>query len=118
MKVRTINPSTEEVISEYDIASKDEVNGKVRKSKSAFLDWKKDIKNRVESIHFLAEILRKNKQGLALMATNEMGKPIKESLAEVEKCALAMEFYGDNGSIFLTDEIYMEIGRASCRERV
>lgn len=113
VKVRTINPSTEEMISEYDIASKDVVNDKVRKSKSAFLDWKKDIKNRVESIHFLAEILRKNKQGLALMATKEMGKPIKESLAEVEKCALAMEFYGDNGSIFLTDEIIHTDARKS-----
>ena len=104
MKVRTINPSTEEMISEYDIAGRDEVNDKVRKSKSAFSDWKKDIKKRVESIHFLAESLRKNKGDLALMATREMGKPIKESLAEIEKCAMAMEFYGDNGAIFLTDE--------------
>ncbi|MGQ0772554.1 MAG: NAD-dependent succinate-semialdehyde dehydrogenase [Nitrososphaerota archaeon] len=113
VKVRTINPSTEEVIFEYDIAGKDDVNDKVRKSKIAFSDWKKDIKSRVESIHFLAEALRKNKQGLALMATKEMGKPIKESLAEVEKCALAMEFYGDNGSIFLTDEIIHTDARKS-----
>jgi succinate-semialdehyde dehydrogenase/glutarate-semialdehyde dehydrogenase/succinyl-CoA reductase len=38
------------------------------------------------------------------MATKEMGKPIKESLFEVEKCAWAMEFYGDNANIFLHDE--------------
>ncbi|WKT57360.1 aldehyde dehydrogenase family protein [Candidatus Nitrosotenuis chungbukensis] len=48
--------------------------------------------------------LRKNKTELASLATKEMGKPIKESLSEVEKCAWAMEFYADNSDIFLHDE--------------
>lgn len=104
MKIRTVNPATEEVISEHDMISKDEVIFVVEKSKYAFVDWRKDIKKRIELIHFLADTLRKNKKNLAEIATKEMGKPIKESLAEIEKCAWVMEFYGDNGSIFLTDE--------------
>jgi succinate-semialdehyde dehydrogenase/glutarate-semialdehyde dehydrogenase/succinyl-CoA reductase len=104
VKLITTNPATGETISEYDSMCKDEVDFMVEKSRSVFADWKKDIKKRIEHIHFLAEILRKNKKNLAEVATKEMGKPIKESLAEVEKCAWVMEFYGDHGAIFLTDE--------------
>lgn len=104
LKLITTNPATGETISEYDSMGKEEVDFMVTKSKHAFADWKKDIKKRIEQIHFLAEILRKNKKNLAEVATNEMGKPLKESLAEVEKCAWVMEFYGDHGAIFLTDE--------------
>ncbi|HSA97754.1 MAG TPA: NAD-dependent succinate-semialdehyde dehydrogenase, partial [Candidatus Nitrosotenuis sp.] len=75
-----------------------------KKSKIAFADWKKDIKKRTHFTHILAQELRKNKPELARVATKEMGKPLKESLSEVEKCAWAMEFYADNSDIFLHDE--------------
>ena len=42
-----------------------------------------------------------------------MGKPLKESLAEVEKCAWAMEFYGDNGEMFLNQEVMNTDARKS-----
>ena len=104
MKVKTVNPATEEIIAEYDIIDKEKILDAIKKSRTAFNEWKKDIKKRSAFIHTLADELRKNKIDLARMATKEMGKPIKESLSEVEKCAWAMEFYGDNASIFLHDE--------------
>ena len=52
----------------------------------------------------LAE-LRKNKEHLAKTATLEMGKVIKESKSEVEKCAWAIEYFADNGKSILNDEI-------------
>ena len=45
--------------------------------------------------------------------TKEMGKPIKESLSEVEKCAWVMEVYGDNGEIFLNSEFINTDARKS-----
>ena len=42
-----------------------------------------------------------------------MGKAIKEARAEVEKCALAIEYFADNGKIFLTDEIINTEARKS-----
>ncbi|MGI0056350.1 MAG: aldehyde dehydrogenase family protein, partial [Nitrosarchaeum sp.] len=104
MKVKTVNPTTEEIIAEYDIIGKEKILDAVKKSRTAFNEWKKDIKKRSVFTHALADELRKNKIELARMATKEMGKPIKESLSEVEKCAWAMEFYGDNADIFLHDE--------------
>jgi succinate-semialdehyde dehydrogenase/glutarate-semialdehyde dehydrogenase/succinyl-CoA reductase len=102
--LKTINPTTEEIIAEYDIVGKEKIFETVKKAKTAFADWKKDIKKRTHFTHILAQELRKNKNELASLATKEMGKPIKESLSEVEKCAWAMEFYADNSDIFLHDE--------------
>jgi succinate-semialdehyde dehydrogenase/glutarate-semialdehyde dehydrogenase/succinyl-CoA reductase len=113
MTIKTINPATEEVIAEYEIISKEKISEAVKKSRTAFNEWKKDIKKRSGFVHTLADELRKNKTELARVATNEMGKPIKEALSEVEKCAWAMEFYGDNGDIFLNHEIVNTDARKS-----
>jgi len=111
--IKTINPATEEVLAEYQNITKDELLDKVKIAKTRFLDWKKDIKRRTDFLHIFSDVLRKNKQQLALVATQEMGKTIKESLSEVEKCAWVMEFYADNGSIFLHDEVVNTDARKS-----
>jgi acyl-CoA reductase-like NAD-dependent aldehyde dehydrogenase len=104
-KVKTINPATEEILNEYQIMTKEHINDKVKKSQNAFLDWKKDASKRADILHDFANELRKDKENLAKTATNEMGKAIKESRSEVEKCAWAMEYYADNGKILSTDEV-------------
>ncbi len=113
MSVQTVNPATEEIIAKYDIVSNEKIIESVKKSRIAFNDWKKDIKKRAVFVHAIADELRKNKTDLAQVVTKEMGKPIKESLSEVEKCAWAMEFYGDNGDIFLSSEIVNTDARKS-----
>ena len=105
MEFETINPATEDVISQYQIMTKDQINDKVKKSKIAFQEWKKDANKRIDFLHAFANKLRKDKEKLAKTATNEMGKAIKEARSEVEKCAWVMEYYADNGQILSTDEI-------------
>jgi succinate-semialdehyde dehydrogenase/glutarate-semialdehyde dehydrogenase/succinyl-CoA reductase len=104
-KVKTINPATEEVLNEYKIMTKEQINDKVKKARITFQDWKKDASTRTDLLHDFANQLRKDKENLARRATNEMGKAIKEARSEVEKCAWAMEYYADNGQIFSTDEV-------------
>lgn len=53
-----------------------------------------------------ARQLRSRRAALALLITREMGKPILQSLAEVDKCAVVAEYYADNGARFLADESY------------
>ncbi|MDE1811777.1 MAG: NAD-dependent succinate-semialdehyde dehydrogenase [Thaumarchaeota archaeon] len=113
MLIKTINPATEEVIAEYQNITEADLKNKVAKSREAFSKWKTNSKNRAVFLHILSENLRKNKESLAKVATQEMGKPLKESLAEVEKCAWAMEFYGDNGETFLNPEIINTDARKS-----
>jgi acyl-CoA reductase-like NAD-dependent aldehyde dehydrogenase len=104
-KVKTINPATEEVLNEYKIMTKEQINDKVKKARNAFQDWKKDASKRIDLLHDFATQLRKDKENLAKRATNEMGKAIKEARSEVEKCAWVMEYYADNGQILSTDEV-------------
>ncbi len=104
-KVKTINPATEEVLNEYRIMNKEQINDKVKKARNVFQDWKKDASKRTDLLHDFATQLRKDKENLARIATNEMGKAIKEARAEVEKCAWAIEYYADNGQILSTDEV-------------
>jgi acyl-CoA reductase-like NAD-dependent aldehyde dehydrogenase len=104
-KIKTINPTTEEIIQEYEIMTKRQINDKVKKARNTFQDWKKNANKRTDLLHDFANELRKDKETLAKKATTEMGKPIKEARSEVEKCAWVMEYYADNGQIFSTDEV-------------
>ncbi len=112
-KLTTINPTTEEVLNEYEIISREQVNDIVKQSRNAFLEWKKDIDKRSDFLYAFAKELRKSKEILAKTATLEMGKAIKESRSEVEKCAWAIEYFADHGKIFATEEIVNTDARKS-----
>ena len=101
----TINPTTEEVINTYEIMTKEQISEKTKNAQNAFLDWKKDIQKRADHIHDFAQELTKSKEELARTMTKEMGKAIKEARAEVEKCAWVMDYFADNGNVFITDEV-------------
>ncbi|WP_367182888.1 NAD-dependent succinate-semialdehyde dehydrogenase [Nitrosopumilus sp.] len=112
-QIKTINPATEEEISSFTPMNNDQVFDLVRKAKRAFPEWKKDYEKRRSYIYNLVEYLKKNKTQLAKVATSEMGKALKESIGEVEKCAWALEFYADNGDSFLSDEVLNTDARKS-----
>ena len=105
LTIKTINPSTAQVIQEYENITKEDLTSKTKKAKEAFEEWKKDSHKRTDYIYEFARQFRKDKENLAKIATMEMGKAIKESRAEVEKCAWAMEYFADNGLLFKTDEV-------------
>ncbi|MGA9941532.1 MAG: aldehyde dehydrogenase family protein, partial [Nitrososphaeraceae archaeon] len=112
-KIKTINPATETILNEYDIVTKEQIYAIVKTSRSAFREWKKDIDKRADLLYDFANEFRKNKESLARIATQEMGKAIKESRSEVEKCAWAIEYFADNGKIFTSDEVVNSDARKS-----
>ncbi len=112
-QITTVNPATGEEISKFNSMDRDQVFQLVGKAKRAFPEWKKDYGKRRSYIYNLVEYLKKNKTELAKVATLEMGKPLKESIGEVEKCAWALEFYADHGDSFLADEVLNTDARKS-----
>src|SRR5215831_3330769 len=72
-----------------------------------------NIDKRTALLYDLAGQLRKNKEYLAKTATREMGKALKESKSEVEKCAWAIVYFADNGKIFSNNEIINTDARKS-----
>ncbi|MDW0282752.1 MAG: NAD-dependent succinate-semialdehyde dehydrogenase [Nitrososphaeraceae archaeon] len=112
-KIKTINPATEEIIQEYEVMTKEQINDRVKIAQNTFQDWKKDPSKRTDLLHDFANELRRDKENLAKTATNEMGKAIKEARSEVEKCAWTIEYYADHGKIFSTDEVVNTDARKS-----
>jgi len=101
-----VNPSTDEIISEYlehNDAECAEITGKTDR---AFVQWRSiPFAERRLLMNYAAEILRKNLEEYSRLMTMEMGKVIKESRAEIEKCAWVCEYYAENAEKFLADEI-------------
>ena len=112
-ELKTINPATEEVINTYKMMTKEQINENVKKAQNAFFEWKKDIQKRAEYLYHVAHVFRQDKERLAKVITNEMGKAIKEARSEVEKCAWVMEYYADNGRVLVTDEVVNTDARKS-----
>jgi len=109
MKITTINPATEEVLAEYESLTEQEVHENVKDSRHVFETvWKKfDISERAKLLRSLGGMLKIRKKEYAMIITNEMGKPISESLKEIEKCSWVCEYYADHGKKFLEPE-YLE----------
>ncbi len=105
-KIETVNPSTGKVIATYDNISPEEVSRKVKSARDAFAKWKMlDIAERAEYMRRLGRVMRKNREEYARLVTEEMGKPIRQSLAEIEKCAWVCDYYAERAEVFLRDEI-------------
>lgn len=105
-KIETINPSTGKVIEVYENISPEEVSRKVKAAREAFSKWKKlDLAERAEYMRRLGRVMRKNREEYARLVTEEMGKPIRQSLAEIEKCAWVCDYYAERAEVFLRDEI-------------
>ena len=112
-KIATVNPATGEPLAEYDPMDQEQVDRMVARAKRAFPEWRRSYESRQGYIYDLATYLLKHKYELAEVATREMGKIIRESLGEVEKCAWTMTYYADHGNSFMADEVLNTDARKS-----
>ncbi len=106
VKFKTINPATGEVLKEYSVMSKEEVMTIVHHSNEAYKSWKElPLPKRAEFMVKVATVLKKNKEHYASIITAEMGKPTKDAIAEIEKCAWMAEVYAQNAEAWLNEEV-------------
>lgn len=104
-KIQSKNPWNGKVEAEFDLLSTKEIEIKTRVSFDVFQSWKStSISERSILMKKAGEILRENKEEYARLITQEMGKIIRESRAEIEKCAWACDYYAENAAEFLTPE--------------
>lgn len=106
MILKSINPFTNETISEFEEYTGEKVENILLESTGAFEKWKKtDFEYRSFLMIKAAGLLRYNLNEFSEAITSEMGKPIRESRAEVEKCAWVCEYYAKNARLFLATEM-------------
>jgi len=103
--IQSINPANLQVIKTYQSMLTSEVNNILELTNSAFEEWKDtSFSLRSQLMMKAAAVLKKNKEDYSRLMTLEMGKPITQSRAEVEKCAWVCEYYAENVGNFLSDE--------------
>jgi len=104
--MKSVNPFTGRVIKEYAGHTTQETLSILEDVHHEWQRWKEtSFSYRSELFHNAARILRKRKEYFAGLITSEMGKIIRESLAEVEKCANACDYYADHAESLLGDEV-------------
>lgn len=106
MKIKSVNPYTEEVNWTYDALSFGDCEDQIGKSRAAFSGWGSlSVEERTAYIARAAEVLRQNRRVYAEIITKEIGKPIRQALREIEKCAWLCDYYAENAVEFLKDEV-------------
>jgi len=104
--MRSVNPALNRLLREYPDHSAEDVTAIIEKTWKAGLSWKEtSFAFREGLFRNLAALLRADKDRLARLMTEEMGKIIRESLAEIEKCAMACDYYAENAESMLKDEM-------------
>ncbi len=85
------------------------IENKLIKADKAFSEWKKiPFDHRQKLIAKAAEILKTRSEEFGTIITSEMNKPISQAIAEVEKCALMMNYYADAENILQPEKIQSE----------
>ncbi|MEE4888941.1 aldehyde dehydrogenase family protein [Pseudomonas alliivorans] len=99
------NPATGEQIGHYPFASDAELENSLARAAASFSVWKRTaIDERARLIIALGKTLREDANAIAQMISQEMGKPIKQALGEVEKCAQLCDWYAAQGPAMLAAE--------------
>lgn len=105
MEFTTINPHNGEEIGRFSEQTEAQTQIVLENAEAAFRSWRKvSVAERGVLMRNAAHVLRDNAEIYARSITLEMGKPIAESRAEVNKCAWVCEHYAENAAQFLADE--------------
>jgi succinate-semialdehyde dehydrogenase/glutarate-semialdehyde dehydrogenase len=113
--MQSINPATEEVLKSFEPHSKEQIEETLQTAAATFRRWRKtSFGERAALMRGAAANLRQHAARLAAVITAEMGKPIVEAEAEIEKCALNCDYYAENAARFLEDDDRPSNASRSC----
>jgi len=104
--MRSINPFDRTELKVYDAWDETTLDKALTLSSEAVQKWADTaVDRRCSLMKEAASVLRRRKEELARLITLEMGKLIRESRAEIDKCALVCEYYADRGPAIVADEV-------------
>ncbi|ANH80531.1 succinate-semialdehyde dehydrogenase [Niabella ginsenosidivorans] len=114
MAMQSINPVNGKIIRTYKEDTQKALVQKIESAEKAWQRWRTtSYEKRAQHLLKAASLLRQQENELVKLMALEMGKPLKDGAAEIEKCALACEYYAKNGAAFLKDEVIKTDARKS-----
>ncbi|MFO7554975.1 MAG: NAD-dependent succinate-semialdehyde dehydrogenase [Desulfobacterales bacterium] len=112
--ITAINPTTGETLEKYEETPPDEIMQRLEKARQTFRTWcRTSFSERADLIRRASRILIENQGEYARTMALEMGKPIAQGRAEIEKCAWVCEYYADHAEKMLQPEIIKTDARKS-----
>ncbi|HAQ35155.1 MAG TPA: NADP-dependent succinic semialdehyde dehydrogenase, partial [Alphaproteobacteria bacterium] len=103
--LKTINPANGDLISEHEQHSDAEIEAALARSARAFQAGRsQSFDDRAARMRSVADVLENRKDKYAHLMTVEMGKPISQARAEVEKCAMICRHYAQHAEALMADE--------------
>jgi succinate-semialdehyde dehydrogenase/glutarate-semialdehyde dehydrogenase len=106
MALEVVSPATGETVGEYEEMDAEAVLGRIRDAANAFDHWRRnDMSERAGCLRKAALILEEEKEDHARMMAREMGKPIRDGRAEIDKSVWVCRHYAEEAPAMLTPEI-------------
>lgn len=108
MALTSLNPATGVILREYDEMPEQEIGEIIAAVAETFSSWRThSFAERAKPMRAAATLLKERSKTYGRLMAEEMGKPLKQGVAEAEKCAWVCEYYADNAEQFLARE-YIE----------
>ncbi len=102
----SFNPATDARLAELPTHSAQAIEDRLQQAARAQKVWSRmAVRERIPYLLQVATVLRNKKQELGRIITLEMGKPLSESVGEIEKCAWNFDYYAQQGETFLADQV-------------
>jgi succinate-semialdehyde dehydrogenase/glutarate-semialdehyde dehydrogenase len=105
MAIESFNPYTGKVLRRFRAFSWSKTERILAQAARAAVSWRESsFAERRRLMHRAADLLRERQHELARLMALEMGKPVTDGRAEIQKCALTCDYYADHAEQFLADE--------------
>jgi len=105
MAIESINPATGELLAAYDELTPAQVEAALKKARQAFSSWRQStFAERRALLLKMSRLLTDEKKDLARLMSTEMGKPVMQAEAEIEKCATVCGHYAEHAERILAME--------------
>src|SRR6267143_1082512 len=105
MSIQSVNPATGETLETFEETSPQELERSLAAAAAAFHEWRGvGFTTRAQKMREAARVLRARAGDYARTMTLEMGKPIVQAEAEIDKCAVACEYYADHAEAMLAPQ--------------
>jgi len=105
MQLYSINPKNNQIINSFGVHSNDQVNLIIDGAHNAYSEWKDTrLSFRLSCLDDIGKLLRERSKEYGVLMSDEMGKPLSQGLAEIEKCAWLCDYYSQNASDFLSSK--------------
>ena len=114
MSIQAVNPDTGKVLASYEEMTPEVAQRVIAQTHEAFLSWRRtDLPSRAKRMQKAGETLREDASEFARLMAHEMGKPIRDGVAEAQKCAWVCDYFAEHADRFLASEPVATDARAS-----